>query len=372
MNRILLTLVFIFVTIYAFSQITVTDNDIIGIGDNIYEAIDDVSGSAIQIGSSGANQTWDFSTLQQSTVNIIEHVDPSTTYYGSLHSISNICALDDGQSLYFKKSSSAIELVGIDDQPLINPILSLPLPLTYLMDTSTSPVLGINESFYNDPFSFIFVEDSIAPLITSGSAHKVDSIKVQALSESSYNVDGYGDVIIPMGTFSALRVAVVSTNTTDVYLYCSDTLSGVNSGWYTAPPQLLQGLPLPTGTEIDYFYQWWSNDPSVKFALVNIDVDANGYNDGKIQFLTTNMASIENRNDLRFSIFPIPATYSLNIESEKNLTTSVKLKDINGRLILKKEFNTSITLCLNNLAKGIYYLNLNNMEGELIKKIVIE
>ena len=52
-----------------------------------------------------------------------------------------------------KKSSSAIELVGIDDQPLINPILSLPLPLTYLMDTSTSPVLGINESFYNDPFS---------------------------------------------------------------------------------------------------------------------------------------------------------------------------------------------------------------------------
>ena len=103
MNRILLTFVLILITIYSFSQITVTDNDIIGIGDNIYEAIDDISGSAIQIGSSGANQTWDFSNLQQTTVNIIEHVDPSSTYYGSLHPTSNICALDDGQSLYFKE-----------------------------------------------------------------------------------------------------------------------------------------------------------------------------------------------------------------------------------------------------------------------------
>ena len=216
------------------------------------------------------------------------------------------------------------------------------------------------------------MDDSIAPLITSGSAHKVDSIRVQALSESSYNVDGYGDVVIPMGTFPALRLAVVSTNTTDVYLYCTDTLSSVNSGWYAAPPQLLQGLPLPTGIEIDYFYQWWTNDPSVKFALVNIDVDANGYNDGKIQFLTTNTASVENRNDLQFSIFPIPATYSLNIESEQNLTTNLKLKDINGRLILKKQFNTSINLCLNNVAKGVYYLSLKTVEGELIKKIIIE
>jgi len=57
MKRKLFTAVFTLITIYAFSQITVTDNDIIGIGDNIYEAIDDVSGSAIQIGPSGANQT---------------------------------------------------------------------------------------------------------------------------------------------------------------------------------------------------------------------------------------------------------------------------------------------------------------------------
>ena len=65
MKTRLFTVILTFITIHAFSQITVTDNDIIDIGDNIYEAIDDVSGSAIQIGPGGANQTWDFSFLQE-------------------------------------------------------------------------------------------------------------------------------------------------------------------------------------------------------------------------------------------------------------------------------------------------------------------
>jgi len=45
--------------------ITVTEADIIDVGDSIYKAEDAVSGSTIQSGASGANQNWDFSNLQQ-------------------------------------------------------------------------------------------------------------------------------------------------------------------------------------------------------------------------------------------------------------------------------------------------------------------
>ena len=44
----------------SFAQITITENDLISVGDNI-EQVDDISpNSAINVGSSGANQFWDF------------------------------------------------------------------------------------------------------------------------------------------------------------------------------------------------------------------------------------------------------------------------------------------------------------------------
>ncbi len=362
-----LTTSLLFVFINSFSQITVYDNDIIDIGDNIYEAIHNISGSSIQIGPSGPNQTWDFSNLQQGAVNIIEHVDPSITPYGALHSTSNICAQDDGESIYFKKSSTAIEIVGIDNQQLVNPILALPLPLTYPMQFTTGPILGISEIEPN-----ILVDDSVAPLITSGATHNIDSLKINIYFESTYIVDGYGDVIIPMGTFPSLRLSVESSRTTEIFFYCTDTLSGSNSGWYTVPPPLTQALPFSTEPETDFFYQWWSNDPLVKFALVNIDVDEYGYNDSEVRFLTNNPTSIEDKNVSNFSVFPVPATYKLNIESLDNLTTNLTLRDNNGKLILNNQFVTQTSLSLEVLAKGIYYLTLKNERNTLFKKVVIE
>jgi hypothetical protein len=363
MKTKIFTIALAFITLNAFSQITVTDNDVVGVGDNIYEALDSVSGSAIQIGSAGANQTWDFSNLQQNDVNIIQNLAPSSTSFGSMHSSSNLCSLgDDGQYVYMNKSSNGIKVVGVDDQLFLNPVTILPLPLSYPMQFSTGPVLYINETQENTLFP-----DSLALLVTSGAAHTIDSIKIQAAFDASYTVDGWGSVIIPMGTFPALRLYGSITNTPTVSLYCTDIILGIYSGWYPAPSQLF-----PTQTEISYRYQWWSNDPAVKFTLLNIDVDEFGNNNGNVQFLTNNPTSIKEKNDLQFSVFPVPATYSLTIEGEENIITDLTLRDINGKLILTHQFNTSTNLSLDGVAKGIYYLTLKTENGELTKKVVVE
>ena len=357
MKKKILTTAFIFIFINAFSQITVTDNDIIDIGDNIYQALDSVSASAIQIGSAGANQTWDFSILQKNEVNIIEHLDPASTTYGYLHPTSNLCTVDDGEYVYMLKSSDAVKIVGFDDEPLINPILALPLPLTYPMQMSTGPIIALNEIESN-----ILFDDSLASIITSGLTHTIDSIKLQIILESTYDVDGYGDVIIPMGTFPALRLYVASTNTQSLSVYCTDTVSATASGWYPVPQQLF-----PTDSGTDYFYQWWSNDPSVNFALVNIDVDEYGYNDGEVQFLTNNITSHEEKNDFSFSVFPVPVTNSLTIVSEEDVITDLSFRDATGKLILDNKFRTSTILMLDGVAKGIYYLTLKTEKKELTK-----
>ena len=106
--------------------------------------------------------------------------------------------------------------------------------------------------------------------------------------------------------------------------------------------------------------------------MVNIPIDEFGNNIGNVQFLTNNPTAIEEKNDLQFSVFPVPATYSLTIEGEENITTDLTLRDINGKLILTHQFNTSTNLSLDGVAKGIYYLTLKTENGELAKKVVVE
>ena len=362
MKKKIFATVLSFVTINLFSQITVTDNDIIDSGDIIYEALDTVSGSSIQIGSPGAGQIWDFSSLQQNQVRTIEYLDPSLTPFGSIHPTSNICTNEDGEYQYFKKSSTSVEIVGVDDQEALNPVVILPLPLTYPMQFSTGQVSVVNESVEN-----AFIPDSIAPFITLATAHTVDSINIQLFIETDFNIDGYGDIILPMGTFPALRLSVVNTNIQNVSLYCTDTILGVNSGWYSAPQQLF-----PSETETDYAFQWWSNDPLVKFALLNIEVDEFGNNNGDIQFLTNNMTVVEEKNDLYFSVFPVPATYNLTINSIENTITDLELRDVNGKLVLDKQFNTSTVLDLDDIEKGPYFLTLKTESRMITKKIIID
>jgi len=365
MRTKLVTITLALISINAFTQITVTDNDIIDVGDNIYEALDSVSGSAIQIGSSGANQTWDFSSLQENVVNIIEHVDPSSTQFGSMHPSSNLCTLDDGQYIYMNKSSTGLDIVGFDDQQLFNPILALPLPLTYPMQYSTGPILAINDKEENNAF----IPDSLATVMTFGAAHTIDSINIQLTLESSYEIDGWGNVILPMGTFSALRLYVSTTNTQEIFLYCTDTLFGASSGWYPAPQQLF-----PTNTETEYFYQWWSNDPATKMGVVHIDVDEFGNsNSTYIQFLTIPQANlVSNLESIKVNVYPNPTSKDLIITTDL-INCSYNLTDLKGSKLLFNEFNNSTIIDLSSFSSGTYFLQIYTGEGDIVtKKIVVE
>ena len=362
MKQLFITILCAFLSFFINAQITVIDTDIIDIGDIIYEALDSVSGSSIQIGSAGANQTWDFSALQENEVDIIEHVDPNSTPFGTIHPTSNICT-DDDQYIYFNKSSSGVEIVGFDDISLLNPVIILPLPLVYGLQVSTGPTIALDEAEENT-----FLPDSLAVFVTLGGAHTVDSIGVQSVFENSFTVDGYGDVIIPIGTFPTLRLNASTINTTTYSIYCTDTLFGLASGWYPLPQQIL-----PSEFDTSYFYQWWSNDPLVKFTLVNIDVDEFGNNQGHIQFLTANPSLIsEEGDDLEINIFPVPTSDFITIECLDKNQVSLQLFDVFGKVVLEKSLDYTTQLDMSAFAKGVYYLSLKTEKQSITKKIILE
>jgi len=360
MNTKLFTIALAFASMSISAQITVTDTDLMSVGDIIYQAYDDAPASSISLGNAAPNQIWDFSTLQVQASDTTEFIDPVGTPFASNHPTANLCIEDNGEYIYINKNVQGLSIVGFDNLPY--PQLFLPLPLNYLATTTVGPVTIMDSVMVN-----AFLPDSMAIFITMGLAQQIDSIKILIESSTEFNVDAYGDVIIPMGTFDALRVKTDDVTTTDYFVYCSDTIFG-NGSWYSMPAAIV-----PSEVEITSSYSWWTNDPLIKFALFQIDVDSAGGIDAVDFMHSPSPSSVNDLSANNFSIYPIPATNNLTIEAQNNELTYLDLLDVTGKVILKKEFTQSISLDVSLIAaKGIYFLNLETVEGKFTKQIIIE
>ncbi|MBT3611623.1 MAG: T9SS type A sorting domain-containing protein [Flavobacteriales bacterium] len=359
MKTKLFTISLAFIGFNSFAQITVADTDLMNVGDIIYQAYDDAPTSSISLGNAGPNQTWDFSTLQAQEYDTTEFIDPTGTPFGIDHPTANLCIDDNGEYIYIDKNAQGLNLVGFDNFPY--PQLVVPLPLTYGLNTIVGPVIIMDSVIDNS-----LLPDSMAVFITMGQAQQIDSIQILIESSTEFNVDAHGDVIIPMGTFDALRVKTDDVTTTDYFLYCSDTVTG-NGNWYPMPAAIA-----PSEVEIISSYAWWTNDPLIKFALVQIEIDSLGGIDA-IDFMhSPSSSSVADLLTNNFNIYPIPAINNLTIETQNNELASLELVDLTGKVILKKEFTQSTSLDVSRIAKGIHYINLKTVEGELAKQIVIE
>tara|TARA_B110000444_G_scaffold258480_1_gene299525 strand:- start:32 stop:1111 length:1080 start_codon:yes stop_codon:yes gene_type:complete len=359
MKTKLFTIALVFIGLNSFAQITVTDAHLMNVGDIIYQAYDEMPAPSISVGNVGPNQVWDFSTLQALEYDTTEFIDPAGTPYVADHPTANLCIDDNGEYIYINKNAQSLSLVGFDDIPYLK--IVAPLPLAYGQSTILGSVVIMDSVLENS-----FLPDSMAVFITLGQAQQIDSIKILIESSTEFNVDAHGDVIIPMGTFDALRLKTDDVTTTDYFVYCSDTIFG-NGSWYTMPAAIF-----PSEVEITSSYSWWTNDPLIKFVLVQIEVDSAGGIDA-VGFMHSPSPSLV--NDLstpNFNIHPIPATNNLTIEALNNEVTSIELIDVTGKLILEREFYQSAILDVSQITKGIYFLNLKTIEGELTKQIIIK
>jgi hypothetical protein len=90
--------------------------------------------------------------------------------------------------------------------------------------------------------------------------------------------------------------------------------------------------------EVTSSYAWWTNDPLIKFVLVQMEIDSLGGTNG-VDFMHSSAPStVRDLSSNNFNIYPIPSINSLTIEAKNNELTSLDLVGLNGKVILKKEF----------------------------------
>ena len=377
----LFTIALAFIGLNALGQITVTEADIIDVGDIFYQANDTLPAASISAGNAGANQTWNFSSLQVHEYDTTEILNPSVTPFASSHPTANLCIEDDGGYVYIKKDANGAFILGVDDIVLDPSLLYIPLPLNSTTTGSTIPITIDSTIFDPAVLSFI-ISDTLAPYISYPIVtDKIDSLRVIVTESSDYEVDAWGQLNIQLGTFDCLRLKTERDITSTFMAYCSNSSSS-SGAWYNLPLALIPPSTLSVfnlvlanlGFDPESFitYQWWTDNSNIKFALVEMNIDSLG-NIKTVDFLHTPIpGAVNDKYAQMVSVYPIPASNKLIIKSEGSYLTDLTLLDVMGKLVFSDKFKGTRQIDLTQISKGLYYLNLRTAEGELTKKIIIE
>ncbi len=369
MNRLfILFMVFSFLEVS--SQITIYENDISSIGDVVFQRAETPT-PTLSVGSSGASQIWDFSTLSVGDSDSLLFINPSNTIYANQYPNSNLCLDDNGTLSYYNKTSNGLFILGLGDTVFQSPALFLPLPLTYGLNISDGPIVVIDTAL-TGPFIEAAIPSSTVSVLTNGLSNRADTALVKITNTTDFSVDAYGTMTTPLGTFDVLRVKMITYTDSELDVYCSDTVSGQGS-WVTNVP--FSSIPILanfSNNEVEYKYQWITNDPTVSFLICEavVDMSDNIIDEVSYQIIPTPTNVLEYNEEV-CKVFPNPSSDFLTVQVLDNEFFVVYILDGNGKLIVKESGCSKTEIDISRYSSGNYYINIQLQDIMMTKKVVI-
>jgi hypothetical protein len=352
MKKTLLTssLLFLFLAIAVLSsaQITINNSDMPSVNDIfIYENV--TPSPAIDPLPTGNGFNWDFSTLtsaSQQPDTFVSLLNIGSIYalafIGSSHAVRNANDISLFGQLNFthifdiyKNSSSKYEYSGQGAD-----INSIPTPMAY------SP----RDVVYRFPLTAGNAADSSA----SGFSVTLPGIGDYSKSRKRVNeVDGYGTLSIPSGTFNVVRV--------------KSTISDIDSLTIT-------GFPFPFGipsTSIEY--KWLGKQQGVPLLQIN----ANQFGIvSLVRYLGNPVVGIEDINNQLsdLTVFPNPAASVLKVQSSKFKVESIEIYDMKGmkiKMLTGIAPSSSTTVDISGWSEGIYLLKVISEKNIVYRKFAV-
>ncbi len=129
-------------------------------------------------------------------------------------------------------------------------------------------------------------------------------------------------------------------------------------------------------------YQWLSVNEKIPYLEVSGNLIGNNFTATQARYrdrLRSFVGIKEEAQQLALSVFPNPTSNQLTIITSKNSNPiKAELIDIQGKAVFSNELNNNSNLVnqhvldVSALAKGVYILNLSNLEGKQSLKISIQ
>lgn len=329
------------------AQITLLDSDMGGIGSQYVTAID-TNVAGINLGSPGANQTWDLSMLTTHLIDTVDYLDPATTANASDFPTATLAirqSLSD-QFNYLKVSATSLEVLGLAGDP-------------FGAGTSMAAHLDPTRTLLTFPFTYqtTFLDTSeVDETIPFTQIPFVDSVRYQSLSFLDVLGDGYGDLILGSGTYQVLRVKEISHTIDTIWAHSAIT------GWFI----------FDNSDVTDSSFTWW--DKNRGFALASASVDSVP---DQITYVDPNPVGISpaHFSDNKILIYPNPATSTLFLQSEKAVRGMLEFTDLQGKVVQMNYWNGLKTqINISELPTGVYLYRIRDeISGQRLSgKFIVE
>lgn len=352
-------LMLLFVHTETIGQITVNENNLVGVFEIVKRSHDDMPSASVTIGNAGASQTWDYSSiLVESAADTMVFTDPSLLPGAAMYPTANLALVDEQDSSYMflDKNSNGLFVLGqsfYDQGQLIifeYPTTIITLPAT--MGTAYTNTANI------DLYSFPLGVDPDGP---AGPHGTVDSVKVVRTIEEISAVDAWGQLTTPLGTFATIRQNMTNVNTDSTWQF-------VNGSWEILSPE----MEIITGqsavlTITNYSVLWWSDDPAARFPVLEMSHDNAGTVMSAAWLKETPTAALNTDvlNEIR--VYPNPASEKLTIDAAIAEARSYAICNVLGSVISKGDIvNNTAVIELSSFNQGVYFVCLYDNNEELL------
>ncbi len=357
----LLSFLFIAQLSSSFGQITINSSDFISGEDTVMiTSVNDFQN--IDYTTTGANSVWDFSNVVIDTQQIDSFFNMSTAGITYQLIFNNFLNPDYDASYYkkeddsflpttlplsisnpvsfYKLSSDKLERVGYGADLSGN---SLPVPADTIDEIYRLP-MTFQDAWNSN--SYIYLD--INPIFNAQFKRHQSRVA---------EVDGYGTITTPFGTFDAIRVKSTLSFTDSINIDLFNT-----GGTWNA---------IPSNDIVEY--RWWAKNSKVPVFSINTSLSLIGetvtsveYRDDEINF-----ASVMDQPLFTTTLYPNPASNFIHINSNFD-NMAVQCFSSTGSLVYNNETQTGSFL-INSEAweSGIYFINLTIDNKTEVHKIII-
>lgn len=329
---------------YHFGQITIQEPDMSDGGDTAWvsTAVD----LSIDFMTTGPNQTWDYSNLVSNGQNLVELFDMSNASIGSL-ALFGFFAPSKYQATNFASST---------DIPLAQISTFLPVSITDVFKFSkNSPdsITSVGFSVVIEGIEVPFQSDTIEtrykfPMNYGDSWYSrgysnLDMNPIyngiwRQYRERTSNVDGWGSITTPYGTFDALRVDHLIQESDSIYM----EIFG-NGTWIP--------LPIPESHE----YEWWTNGQKEPILRITTSDVLGTETVTDIEYRDFLMNTGLNELDQSLKVFPNPTSEFVSING-LNKSYDYRIYSVKGKLVQEGIMSSKIDV--SRLDNGNYQLIL--------------
>jgi Secretion system C-terminal sorting domain len=343
------------------AQITIINADLPSSGDQIRFSQAAVT-TPVDLTLTGANYTWDFSMLQYTS----QDVDTFLSVFSTPLVYNLVFGFNSNQAKRGVDLSAFPQVPISDVYGFYNKSSNNYKQTGYGASISgiTTPISFLNDDvIYDFPVNYGNIDSSdsnysiVIPGLASaiGSQHRVN------------NVDGWGSITTPYGTFNALRIVSTLTGQDSIYL---DTLGF----GFSAPRPLTRE------------YKWLANLQDIPILEINTSellgietITLIKYKDSLRLPVALNEVNV---NDLHLALSPNPSNGGdifLNSQSVKSTLLSCSVYSIDGQLVRHQPLtvpagNHKIRLEASdlNLSSGTYIVYLSNSSSSSFLKLVVQ